>query len=44
MNMSDLDDLNKKLKDSMTVLGVQGASDYMTNQPQRNQDSPDFAK
>lgn len=25
MNMNDLDNLNKKLKDSMTVLDVQGA-------------------
>ena len=31
MNMNDLDSLNKKLKDSMTVLDVQGATDSVGN-------------
>lgn len=32
MNLSDLDDLTKKLKDSMAVLGVQSAADYQNTQ------------
>jgi len=29
--MNDLDNLNKKLKDSMTVLDVQGTTGYVGN-------------
>lgn len=47
MNMSDLDNLNKKLKDSMTVLDVQGATGNQggaSGIQGINVDSPDFGK
>ena len=50
MNMNDLENLNKKLKDSMTVLDVAGATDNVGNQGGAsgiqgiNVNVPDFGK